>query len=129
MASLTTTFFKTTRRPCLRPPTLNPTRRSSAPPAAAAATPAGVVSESVLPEVEGTSFFSIGGIMGFDPDSGFPIEEQVCAKSAKGDFLASNWRRKKTGEKRENMKFEVRGFVAALFEEAAVIDGAILSGV
>ena len=67
--------------------------------------------------------------MGFDPDSGFPIEEQVCAKSAKGDFLASNWRRKKTGEKRENMKFEVRGFVAALFEEAAVIDGAILSGV
>ena len=36
---------------------------------------------------------------------------------------------KKTGEKRENMKFEVRGFVAALFEErSAVIDGAILSG-
>lgn len=46
--------------------------------------------ELLEPEVEGTSFFSIGGIIGFDPDSGFPIEEQVCAKSAKGDFLASN---------------------------------------
>lgn len=42
------------------------------------------------PEFEGTSFFSIGGMIGFDPDSGFPIEEQVCANSARGDFLASN---------------------------------------
>ena len=53
------------------------------------------------PEFDGTSFFSIGGMMGFDPDSGFPIEEQVCANSARGDFLASNCRneRKKTKER------------------------------
>ena len=30
------------------------------------------------PEFDGTSFFSIGGMIGFDPVSGFPIEEQVA---------------------------------------------------
>ena len=41
--------------------------------------------------------------MDFDPDSGFPMDEHVCARSARGDFFASNWRRK-TKEKQKGIK-------------------------
>ncbi len=47
-----------------------------------------------LPE----SFFSMGGMIDFEGDVSLPILLHVWASNARGDFLASNWKKKNTAQ-------------------------------